>query len=113
PRTSLRADARRASSPTPPPPHPPTTRAGATATGNRGGRSMLFRSQVTAKPVPDRHGEPFGKVRDLIVALGEQYPPVTGLVVRVASGREIFLPWSDVECLVNSKDLIIALSFCS
>lgn len=60
---------------------------------------MLFLSQIIGRPVLDRHGEPFGKVRDLIVALGERYPPVTGLVVRVASGRDIFLPWSDVESL--------------
>jgi magnesium transporter len=58
---------------------------------------MLFLSQVIGKPVLDRHGGAFGKVRDLIVALGEQYPPVTGLVIRVTGGREIFLPWSDVE----------------
>jgi CBS domain-containing protein/sporulation protein YlmC with PRC-barrel domain len=58
---------------------------------------MLFLSQLVGRPVRDRHGEPFGRVRDLIVALGERYPPVTGLVVRVAGGREIFLPWSDVE----------------
>jgi CBS domain-containing protein len=60
---------------------------------------MLFLSQIIGRPVLDRHGEPFGKVRDLLVALGERYPPVTGLVVRVASGRDIFLPWSDVESL--------------
>src|SRR2546423_13868432 len=58
---------------------------------------MLFLSQVIGKPVRDRDGGTFGKVRDLIVALGEQYPPVTGLVIRVADGREIFLPWSDVQ----------------
>jgi flagellar motility protein MotE (MotC chaperone) len=58
---------------------------------------MLFLSQIIGKPVLDQHGEPFGKVRDLLVALGERYPPVTGLVVRVAGGRDIFLPWSDVE----------------
>jgi magnesium transporter len=58
---------------------------------------MLFLSQVIGKPVLDRHGGAFGKVRDLIVALGEQYPPVTGVVIRVTGGRDIFLPWSDVE----------------
>ncbi len=63
---------------------------------------MLFLSQILGKPVQDRHGEPFGKVRDLIVALGEKYPPVTGLVVGVASGRDIFLPWSDVEAVDGS-----------
>jgi magnesium transporter len=58
---------------------------------------MLFLSRTVGRPVRDRHGESFGKVRDLIVALGERYPPVTGLVVRVAGGRDIFLPWTDVE----------------
>jgi len=58
---------------------------------------MLFLSRLVGRPVRDRDGDIFGKVRDLIVALGEQYPPVTGLVVRVAGGRDIFLPWTDVE----------------
>ncbi len=58
---------------------------------------MFFLSQLIGRPVRDRNGEAFGKVRDLIVALGEHYPPVTGLVLRVAGGREIFLPWTDVE----------------
>lgn len=60
---------------------------------------MLFLSQIMGTPVRDRAGQPFGKIRDLIVALGEEYPPVTGLVVLVASGREIFVPWGDVEAL--------------
>ncbi len=58
---------------------------------------MLFLSRLVGRPVRDRDGDSIGKVRDLIVALGEQYPPVTGLVVRVAGGRDIFLPWTDVE----------------
>jgi magnesium transporter len=58
---------------------------------------MLFLSRLVGRPVRDRHGGSFGKIRDLIVALGEQYPPVTGLVVRVTGGRDIFLPWTDVE----------------
>jgi CBS domain-containing protein len=58
---------------------------------------MLFLSRLVGRPVRDRDGESFGRVRDLIVALGERYPPVTGLVVRVAGGRDIFLPWTDVE----------------
>ncbi|MFN2484226.1 MAG: magnesium transporter MgtE N-terminal domain-containing protein [Candidatus Limnocylindria bacterium] len=60
---------------------------------------MLFLSQVNGKRVLDRHGDPFGKVHDLIVALGERYPPVTGLVVQVPGRRTIFLPWSDVDSL--------------
>jgi CBS domain-containing protein len=58
---------------------------------------MLFLSRLVGRPVRDRHGESLGKVRDLIVALGERYPPVTGVVVRVTGGRDIFLPWTDVE----------------
>jgi CBS domain-containing protein len=58
---------------------------------------MLFLSRLVGRPVRDRHGESLGKIRDLIVALGDQYPPVTGLVVRVTGGRDIFLPWTDVE----------------
>jgi magnesium transporter len=58
---------------------------------------MLFLSKLVGRPVRDRLGDTLGKVRDLIVALGEQYPPVTGLVVRVTGGRDIFLPWTDVE----------------
>ncbi|TAJ98922.1 MAG: CBS domain-containing protein [Chloroflexota bacterium] len=57
---------------------------------------MLYLSQVIGRPVRDQIGEPIGKVSDLIVAVGERYPPVTGLVI--AAGRlTIFLPWSSVE----------------
>jgi magnesium transporter len=60
---------------------------------------MLFLSQLVGKPVLDLHGAPFGRVRDLIVALGEEYPPVTGIVVRVSGDRDIFLPWTDVDAI--------------
>ena len=56
---------------------------------------MLYLSQVIGRPVRDRLGEPIGKVADLIVAIGDRYPPVTGLVVST-DRRQIFLPWSDV-----------------
>ena len=59
---------------------------------------MLYLSQAIGRPVRDRQGEPIGKVADLIVALGGQYPPVTGLVV-TTDRRRIFLPWSSVESL--------------
>jgi CBS domain-containing protein len=56
---------------------------------------MLYLSQIIGRPVRDHQGEPIGKVADLIVALGDRYPPVTGLVV--ATGRRrIFMPFSDV-----------------
>lgn len=63
---------------------------------------MLFLSQLVGKPVLDLHGAPFGRVRDLIVALGEDYPPVTGIVVRVSGDRDIFLPWTDVDAIDES-----------
>lgn len=57
---------------------------------------MLYLSQVIGRPVRDMNGEPIGKVADLIVAVGERYPPVTGLVIKTDQ-RQIFLPWSSVE----------------
>jgi magnesium transporter len=59
---------------------------------------MLYLSQAIGRPVRDRNGEPIGTVADLIVALGDRYPPVTGIVVET-DRRRIFLPWSSVESL--------------
>ena len=42
--------------------------------------------------------KPIGTVADLIVAIGDRYPPVTGIVVKT-NGREIFLHWSSVASL--------------
>ena len=62
---------------------------------------MLYLSQAIGRPVLDGNGEPIGKVADLIVALGDRYPPVTGLVART-DRREIFLPWSSVDALTDA-----------
>jgi magnesium transporter len=59
---------------------------------------MLYLSQVIGRPVRDTGNEPLGKVADLIVAVGERYPPVTGLVV-ATDRRDIFLHWSAVASL--------------
>jgi magnesium transporter len=59
---------------------------------------MLYLSQAIGRPVLDGNGEPIGKVADLIVAVGERYPPVTGLVVST-DRREIFVPWPAVASL--------------
>ena len=56
---------------------------------------MLYLSQAIGRPVTDGAGEPIGRVADLIVALGDRYPPVTGLVVETGR-RRIFLPWRSV-----------------
>ncbi len=59
---------------------------------------MLFLTQCIGRPVRDPSGEPIGKVADLIVAIGDRYPPVTGVVV-ATDRRQIFLPWRSVESL--------------
>ena len=60
---------------------------------------MLYLSQAIGRPVLDRTGESIGKVADLIVEVGDRYPPVTGLVVATDRRRRIFVPWSSVETL--------------
>ncbi len=57
---------------------------------------MRFLSQCIGLPVRDPNGEPLGTIADLIVAIGDRYPPVTGLVVRT-DRRQIFLPWANVD----------------
>ena len=59
---------------------------------------MLYLSQAIGRPVLDANGDPMGKVADLIVAVGDRYPPVTGLVVET-DRRRIFLPWTSVDHL--------------
>ena len=59
---------------------------------------MLYLSQAIGRPVLDRNGESIGRVADLLVAVGDQYPPVTGLVVET-DRRRIFMPWTSVERL--------------
>jgi magnesium transporter len=57
---------------------------------------MRFLSQCIGLPVRDPSGEPLGTIADLIVAIGDRYPPVTGLVART-DRRNIFLPWHNVD----------------
>jgi CBS domain-containing protein len=66
---------------------------------------VIYLSQVIGQPVRDQNGEAIGKVADLIVAVGERYPPVTGLVIKT-DRRQIFLPWSSVAAVdVNGATL--------
>ena len=54
--------------------------------------ATLHLSQVLKSDILDRGGERLGRVRDLIVRLGEEgYPPLTGVRASVA-GREVFIP---------------------
>ncbi len=56
----------------------------------------IFVSEVYKKPVLDQLGEEIGKLKDIIVGLGETFPPVTALVV--AAGRTTYvIPWDKVN----------------
>ena len=70
---------------------------------------MLYLSQVIGRPVRDRNDEQIGKVADLIVAVGDRYPPVTGLVVET-DRRRIFLPWTSVDRLDDSGAKLATLT---
>ncbi len=59
---------------------------------------MLYLSQAIGRPVLDGSGEAIGKVADLLVEVGDRYPPVTGIVVST-DRRRIFLPWSGLDRL--------------
>ena len=61
----------------------------------------IFISEIFKKPVLDQTGEEIGKLRDIVVALGEPFPAVTALVV--ASGKGSYLlPW-DMVNLFNRR----------
>ena len=52
---------------------------------------MLYLSQVLRRPVRDVEGRPVASIKDVIVHLGEDHPPINGLVARHAR-RLIYLP---------------------
>ncbi|MDQ3906942.1 MAG: CBS domain-containing protein [Acidobacteriota bacterium] len=54
---------------------------------------MLYLSQVLGRPLRDVEGEPVATIKDIVVRLGEDHPPVTGLVARFAR-REFYVPRS-------------------
>ncbi len=61
---------------------------------------MLYVSQVIGSPIRDDSGERIAAVRDLIVRIGDIYPPVTGLVARQGR-REFFVPIGQVATLTQ------------
>lgn len=52
---------------------------------------MLFLAQLLHRPVQGKAGEALGKLDDLLVRIGEPYPPLAGLVVRDGR-RSFFVP---------------------
>ncbi|MCK9417783.1 MAG: CBS domain-containing protein [Nitrospirae bacterium] len=61
----------------------------------------IFVSEVTKKPVLDQTGEEIGKLKDVIVGLGEPFPAVTSVVI--SAGKDTYLiPW-DMINLFNRR----------
>ena len=57
---------------------------------------QIFVSEVFKKPVLDQLGEEVGRLRDIIIGLGEPFPAVTSLVI--GSGRNTYLiPWNTIN----------------
>jgi CBS domain-containing protein len=55
-------------------------------------------SDLLKRPVADRSEQSLGRVSDVIVRLrGSDYPQVTGVVVAIGGGREVFVPLDQVS----------------
>ena len=52
---------------------------------------MLYLSQLLRRPVRDVEGERMATIKDVIVRLGEDHPPVTGIVARFER-RDFYVP---------------------
>ncbi len=56
----------------------------------------IFVSEVHKKPVLDQTGEELGRLKDIVVGVGEPFPSITALVV--SAGSETFIiPWHAVN----------------
>jgi CBS domain-containing protein len=64
--------------------------------------TVLHLSLVVGGVLRDRNGERLGKVDDLIVKLGEDYPPVTGVLAAVA-GRPVYVPAAEVGEIAHAR----------
>src|SRR5918998_329711 len=59
---------------------------------------MLYLSQVLGRPIREVEGERVATLKDVIVRLGSDHPPVTGLVARYRR-RDFFVPRSRVASI--------------
>ena len=64
--------------------------------------TVLHLSLIVGGTLRDRNGGRLGRVDDLIVHLGEDYPPVTGVLARVA-GRQVFVPASELAEIAHAR----------
>ncbi len=63
--------------------------------------SEMFVSELIGDPVVDRLQENIGRVKDIIVALGETFPKVVGLLIRTGGEKQ-----EEKVLLINEIDLI-------
>ena len=59
---------------------------------------MLYLSQVLGRPVREVEGERVATLKDVIVRLGSDHPPVTGIVARYRR-RDFFVPRARVASI--------------
>ncbi|HWS54662.1 MAG TPA: CBS domain-containing protein [Pyrinomonadaceae bacterium] len=59
---------------------------------------MLYLSQALGRPIRDMEGERVAALKDVIVRLGEDHPPVIGVVARLRR-RDFFLPRARIRSL--------------
>jgi magnesium transporter len=65
---------------------------------------MFFLTSIVDRPVLGQAGDAIGKLEDVIVRLGDPYPPITGLVVRDGR-RRFFVPATHLESLNGAAKL--------
>ncbi|MBI5968475.1 MAG: CBS domain-containing protein [Deltaproteobacteria bacterium] len=59
---------------------------------------FLFLSQILGKKIIDPEGRAWGRVSDLVVTIGELYPPVTGVLFLPSGGQASSrFPWQKVK----------------
>jgi len=65
---------------------------------------MFFLTYLVDRPVQGKTGEPIGKLEDVIVRIGDPYPPITGLVVKDGR-RRFFVPATHLQSLNGAAEL--------
>jgi len=59
---------------------------------------FLFLSQILGKKIIDPEGRAWGRVSDLVITIGELYPPVTGVLFLPSGGQAVSrFPWQKVK----------------
>jgi len=67
--------------------------------------SRVYVSHLAGKSVFDADGDPVGRIRDLVVAMGagDAAPRVLGLVLEMHGRRRVFLPMGRVKSIENNQ----------